>query len=120
MSLFPSDTLTSVSKVTVESLKAENDQLKTGGPSSRPTSSSSQSSGLMSLGTSSPRQSMAASLPKTLSMNIGESGGAGKVPQTHTHTHKHAHAHTHTYSHAHSHAHMHTYTHTHTHTQTHT
>ncbi|KTG31048.1 hypothetical protein cypCar_00049797 [Cyprinus carpio] len=44
--------------MTVENLKAENDQLKTGGPSSRPPSSTSQSSGLVSLGVSSPRQSV--------------------------------------------------------------
>uniref|UniRef100_A0A8C1CW81 Neuron navigator 1 n=1 Tax=Cyprinus carpio carpio TaxID=630221 RepID=A0A8C1CW81_CYPCA len=44
-------------QMTVENLKAENDQLKTGGPSSRPPSSTSQSSGLVSLGVSSPRQS---------------------------------------------------------------
>ncbi|KAL2091073.1 hypothetical protein ACEWY4_013336 [Coilia grayii] len=62
-------------QVTVEKLKAENDQLKTGGPSSRPPSSTSQSSGLMSLAGSSPRQSVVASLPKTLSMGLGESGG---------------------------------------------
>ncbi|XP_050968766.1 neuron navigator 1 isoform X4 [Labeo rohita] len=45
-------------QITVENLKAENDQLKTGGPSSRPPSSTSQSSGLGSLGVSSPRQSV--------------------------------------------------------------
>ncbi|XP_042582561.1 neuron navigator 1-like isoform X9 [Cyprinus carpio] len=45
-------------QMTVENLKAENDQLKTGGPSSRPPSSTSQSSGLGSLGVSSPRQSV--------------------------------------------------------------
>uniref|UniRef100_A0A9J8C821 Neuron navigator 1 n=1 Tax=Cyprinus carpio carpio TaxID=630221 RepID=A0A9J8C821_CYPCA len=44
-------------QMTVENLKAENDQLKTVGPSSRPPSSTSQSSGLGSLGISSPRQS---------------------------------------------------------------
>ncbi|XP_037390979.1 neuron navigator 1 isoform X3 [Pygocentrus nattereri] len=57
-------------QVTVENLKAENDQLKTGGPS-RPPSSTSQSSGLGSLGTSSPRQSVA-SLSKTFSMGASE------------------------------------------------
>ncbi|XP_042615066.1 neuron navigator 1-like isoform X8 [Cyprinus carpio] len=45
-------------QMTVENLKAENDQLKTVGPSSRPPSSTSQSSGLGSLGISSPRQSV--------------------------------------------------------------
>ncbi|XP_051567909.1 neuron navigator 1-like [Myxocyprinus asiaticus] len=45
-------------QLTVENLKAENDQLKTSGPSSRPPSSASQSSGLGSLGISSPRQSV--------------------------------------------------------------
>nr|XP_017212245.1 neuron navigator 1 isoform X6 [Danio rerio] len=45
-------------QLTVENLKAENDQLKTGGPTSRPPSSTSQSSGLGSLGVSSPRQSV--------------------------------------------------------------
>ncbi|XP_059415647.1 neuron navigator 1-like isoform X2 [Carassius carassius] len=45
-------------QMTVENLKAENDQLKTVGPSSRPPSSASQSSGLGSLGISSPRQSV--------------------------------------------------------------
>ncbi|XP_066521963.1 neuron navigator 1 isoform X2 [Hoplias malabaricus] len=58
-------------QVTVENLKAENDQLKTGGPS-RPPSSTSQSSGLGSLGTSSPRQSVA-SLSKAFSMGASES-----------------------------------------------
>ncbi|XP_016141321.1 neuron navigator 1 [Sinocyclocheilus grahami] len=45
-------------QMTVENLKAENDQLKTSGPSSRPPSSTSQSSGLGSLVVSSPRQSV--------------------------------------------------------------
>ncbi|KAG9276934.1 neuron navigator 1 [Astyanax mexicanus] len=58
-------------QMTVENLKAENDQLKTGGPS-RPPSSTSQSSGLGSLGTSSPRQSVA-SLSKAFSMGASES-----------------------------------------------
>ncbi|XP_046692854.1 neuron navigator 1 isoform X3 [Silurus meridionalis] len=57
-------------QMTVENLKAENDQLKTG--SSRPPSSTSQSSGLGSLGTLSPRQSVA-SLSKTFSMGATES-----------------------------------------------
>ncbi|CAM4629075.1 unnamed protein product [Leuciscus chuanchicus] len=55
-------------QVTVENLKAENDQLKTGGPSSRPPSSASQSSGLGSLGVSSPRQSVS-SFSKTSGQN---------------------------------------------------
>ncbi|XP_055773941.1 neuron navigator 1-like isoform X3 [Salvelinus fontinalis] len=55
-------------QMTVENLKAENDQLKTGGPST----STSQSSSLASLGTASPRQSVAISLSKTLSMSLGE------------------------------------------------
>ncbi|XP_058259158.1 neuron navigator 1 isoform X6 [Hemibagrus wyckioides] len=54
----------------VDNLKAENDQLKTG--VSRPPSSTSQSSGLGSLGTLSPRQSVA-SLSKTFSMGATES-----------------------------------------------
>ncbi|XP_053492507.1 neuron navigator 1 isoform X2 [Ictalurus furcatus] len=57
-------------QMTVENLKAENDQLKTG--VSRPPSSTSQSSGLGSLGTLSPRQSVA-SLSKTFSMGATES-----------------------------------------------
>uniref|UniRef100_A0AAY5KZF3 Neuron navigator 1 n=1 Tax=Esox lucius TaxID=8010 RepID=A0AAY5KZF3_ESOLU len=55
-------------QMTVENLKAENDQLKTGGPST----STSQSSGLASLGSASPRQSIAMSLTKTFSMSLGE------------------------------------------------
>ncbi|XP_070967848.1 neuron navigator 1-like [Oncorhynchus clarkii lewisi] len=55
-------------QMTVENLKAENDQLKTGGPST----STSQSSSLASLGTASPRESVAISLTKTLSMSLGE------------------------------------------------
>lgn len=55
-------------QLTVENLKAENDQLKTGGPSSRPPSSTSQSSGLGSLGVSSPRQSVS-SFSKTIGQN---------------------------------------------------
>ncbi|XP_026856365.2 neuron navigator 1 isoform X2 [Electrophorus electricus] len=58
-------------QMTVENLKAENDHLKTGGSSSRPPSSTSQSSGLGSLGASSPRQSVA-SLSKTFSMGANE------------------------------------------------
>ncbi|KAL0978787.1 hypothetical protein UPYG_G00175180 [Umbra pygmaea] len=64
-------------QMTVENLKAENDQLKTGGPST----STSQSSGLASLGSASPRQSIAMSLTKTFSMSLGE-GGSPDVFQT--------------------------------------
>ncbi|XP_064825216.1 neuron navigator 1 isoform X7 [Oncorhynchus masou masou] len=66
-------------QMTVENLKAENDQLKTGGPST----STSQSSGLASLGTASPRQSVAMSLTKTFSMSLGE-GSPSEVFQTDT------------------------------------
>ncbi|KAM9524536.1 neuron navigator 1-like isoform 6-T6 [Salvelinus alpinus] len=66
-------------QMTVENLKAENDQLKTGGPST----STSQSSGLASLGTASPRQSVAMSLTKTFSMSLGE-GSPSDVFQTDT------------------------------------
>ncbi|XP_045079844.1 neuron navigator 1 isoform X2 [Coregonus clupeaformis] len=66
-------------QMTVENLKAENDQLKTGGPST----STSQSSGLASLGTASPRQSVAMSLPKTFGMTLGE-GSPSDVFQTDT------------------------------------
>ncbi|XP_065135563.2 neuron navigator 1 isoform X1 [Paramisgurnus dabryanus] len=58
-------------QMTVENLKAENDQLKTGGPSSRPPSSTSQSSGLSSMGVASPRQSVS-SLTKTFGMGQNE------------------------------------------------
>jgi hypothetical protein len=61
--------------MTVENLKAENDQLKTGGPST----STSQSSGLASLGTASPRQSVAMSLTKTFSMSLGEGSPSGEA-----------------------------------------
>uniref|UniRef100_A0AAY5K4H0 Neuron navigator 1 n=1 Tax=Esox lucius TaxID=8010 RepID=A0AAY5K4H0_ESOLU len=64
-------------QMTVENLKAENDQLKTGGPST----STSQSSGLASLGSASPRQSIAMSLTKTFSMSLGE-GSPPDVFQT--------------------------------------
>ncbi|XP_071349068.1 neuron navigator 1 isoform X3 [Trachinotus anak] len=61
---------------TVENLKAENDQLKTGGlspcPSPGPSSSVSQSSGLTALGSSSPRQSVAVPLPKSYSRGMSE------------------------------------------------
>uniref|UniRef100_A0AAY4EGS0 Neuron navigator 1 n=1 Tax=Denticeps clupeoides TaxID=299321 RepID=A0AAY4EGS0_9TELE len=70
------ETLTNM-QMTVENLKAENDQLKTSGPSSRPTSSTSQSSGLTSLASLSPRQSV--SMSKTLS--VGEGSGSGEVSQ---------------------------------------
>lgn len=61
--------------MTVDVLKAENNQLKTG--VSRPPSSTSQSSGLGSLGTSSPRQSVA-SLSKTFSMGATECLNTGE------------------------------------------
>ncbi|XP_045931975.1 neuron navigator 1 isoform X7 [Micropterus dolomieu] len=61
---------------TVENLKAENDQLKTGGlspcPSPGPSSSVSQSSGLTTLGSSSPRQSVAIHMPKSYSRGLSE------------------------------------------------
>ncbi|XP_044069368.1 neuron navigator 1 isoform X3 [Siniperca chuatsi] len=61
---------------TVENLKAENDQLKTGGlspcPSPGPSSSVSQSSGLTALGSSSPRQSVAMHMPKSYSRGLSE------------------------------------------------
>ncbi|XP_056246807.1 neuron navigator 1 isoform X2 [Seriola aureovittata] len=63
---------------TVENLKAENDQLKTGGlspcPSPGPSSSASQSSGLTALGSSSPRQSVAMQMPKSYSRGMSEGG----------------------------------------------
>ncbi|XP_059184896.1 neuron navigator 1 isoform X2 [Centropristis striata] len=63
---------------TVENLKAENDNLKTGGlspcPSPGPTSSVSQSSGLTALGSSSPRQSLAVHMPKSYSRGLSEGG----------------------------------------------
>ncbi len=66
--------------MTVENLKAENDQLKTGGPSSRPPSSTSQSSGLGSLGISSPRQSVS---------SFGKTGMGQNEPYPgHTFTHR--------------------------------
>ncbi|XP_076003451.1 neuron navigator 1 isoform X3 [Genypterus blacodes] len=61
---------------TVENLKAENDQLKTGpSPTSSPgpSSSVSQSSGLTALGNSSPRQSVAMQMPKSYSRGLSES-----------------------------------------------
>ncbi|XP_047438347.1 neuron navigator 1 isoform X3 [Mugil cephalus] len=61
---------------TVENLKAENDQLKTGSlspcPSPGPSSSVSQSSGLTALGSSSPRQSVAMHMPKSYSRGLSE------------------------------------------------
>lgn len=61
---------------TVEKLKTENDQLKTGSvspcPSPGPSSSVSQSSGLTTLGNSSPRQSVAMHLPKSYSRGLCE------------------------------------------------
>ncbi|XP_026162623.1 neuron navigator 1 isoform X3 [Mastacembelus armatus] len=61
---------------TVENLKAENDQLKTGGlspcPSPGPSSSVSQSSGLTALGSLSPRQSVAMHMPKSYSRGLSE------------------------------------------------
>lgn len=61
---------------TVENLKAENDQLKTGTlspcPSPGPSSSVSQSSGLTTLGNSSPRQSVAMHMPKSYSRGLSE------------------------------------------------
>ncbi|XP_071759870.2 neuron navigator 1 [Centroberyx gerrardi] len=61
---------------TVENLKAENDQLKTSGPSPSsspgPSSSVSQSSGLTTLGGSSPRQSVAMQMPKSYSRGMSE------------------------------------------------
>uniref|UniRef100_A0A3B4Z6Q6 Neuron navigator 1 n=1 Tax=Stegastes partitus TaxID=144197 RepID=A0A3B4Z6Q6_9TELE len=59
---------------TVENLKAENDQLKTGSlspcPSPGPSSSASQSSGLTALGSSSPRQSVAVHMPKSYNLHV--------------------------------------------------
>ncbi|XP_065811214.1 neuron navigator 1 isoform X8 [Labrus bergylta] len=61
---------------TVENLKAENDQLKTGSlspcPSPGPSSSVSQSSGLTALGGTSPRQSVAMHMPKSFSRGLSE------------------------------------------------
>ncbi|XP_059925036.1 neuron navigator 1 isoform X4 [Gadus macrocephalus] len=62
---------------TVENLKAENDQLKTGGPPSPtpsgggPSSSASQSSGLTAMGGTSPR--LSAHLPKSYSRGLSDS-----------------------------------------------
>uniref|UniRef100_A0A1A7YE82 Neuron navigator 1 n=1 Tax=Iconisemion striatum TaxID=60296 RepID=A0A1A7YE82_9TELE len=61
---------------TVESLKAENDHLRTGNvspcPSPGPSTSASQSSGLTALGSSSPRQSVAVHMPKSYSRGLSE------------------------------------------------
>ncbi|XP_029911461.1 neuron navigator 1-like isoform X2 [Myripristis murdjan] len=61
---------------TVENLKAENDQLKTGSPLqlpvSGPTSSTSQPSGLASLLAPSPRQSMSMSFTKSFSLSLND------------------------------------------------
>lgn len=69
---------------TVESLKAENDQLKTGGtsptPSPGPSCSVSQSSGLTTLGGSSPRQSVAMHMPKSYSRGLSEGTGNAVLP----------------------------------------
>lgn len=63
---------------TVENLKAENDQLKTGGlspcPSPGPSSSVSQSSSLTALGGLSPRQSVAVHMPR--GYNRGSDGSS--------------------------------------------
>ncbi|KAM9759004.1 neuron navigator 1 isoform 1-T1 [Menidia menidia] len=68
---------------TVENLKAENDQLKTGGlspcPSPGPSSSVSQSSGLTALGNSSPRQSVAVHIPKSFSKGLSEGSSSVDV-----------------------------------------
>ncbi|KAG5837765.1 hypothetical protein ANANG_G00216130 [Anguilla anguilla] len=63
-------------QMTVENLKAENDQLKTGTggkPPSGPPTSTSQPSGLTSLLGSSPRQSLNMSLTKSFSMSLNDS-----------------------------------------------
>ncbi|MGH0165267.1 UNVERIFIED_CONTAM: hypothetical protein FKN15_048604 [Acipenser sinensis] len=67
------------SSMTVESLKAENDQLKTGtgpntspAPSPAPPSSISQPQGLSSLLSASPRQSMALSLTQSFTLSLNE------------------------------------------------
>ncbi|XP_013887693.1 neuron navigator 1 isoform X3 [Austrofundulus limnaeus] len=69
---------------TVESLKTENDQLKTGSlspcPSPGPSSSASQSSGLTALGGSSPRQSVAMHMPKSYSRGLSEGSSSDVHP----------------------------------------
>ncbi|KAJ8395368.1 hypothetical protein AAFF_G00033530 [Aldrovandia affinis] len=62
-------------QMTVENLKAENDQLKTGGP----TPSTSLASGLTPLMTSSPRLSAAMSLTKSFSLSLNEGKDADSV-----------------------------------------
>ncbi|XP_029946726.1 neuron navigator 1 isoform X4 [Salarias fasciatus] len=73
------DAMTNMQR-TVENLKAENDQLKTGTlspcPSPGPSSSVSQSSGLTTLGNSSPRQSVAIHMPKSYSRGLSEGNGS--------------------------------------------
>ncbi|XP_035804895.1 neuron navigator 1 isoform X7 [Amphiprion ocellaris] len=73
------DAMTNMQR-TVENLKAENDQLKTGSlspcPSPGPSSSVSQSSGLTALGSSSPRQSVAVHMPKSYSRGLSEGSSA--------------------------------------------
>ncbi|XP_037831343.1 neuron navigator 1 isoform X4 [Kryptolebias marmoratus] len=68
---------------TVESLKAENDHLKTGSvspcPSPGPSSSASQSSGLTALASSSPRQSVAMHMPKSYSRGLSEGSSSADV-----------------------------------------
>uniref|UniRef100_A0A8C9U0M2 Neuron navigator 1 n=1 Tax=Scleropages formosus TaxID=113540 RepID=A0A8C9U0M2_SCLFO len=59
----------------LENLKAENDQLKTGGPTLGASNSTSQSSGLAALMASSPRQSMSASFTKSFSLSLSEDPG---------------------------------------------
>ncbi|XP_061112794.1 neuron navigator 1-like isoform X4 [Conger conger] len=71
-------------QTTVENLKAENDQLKTGGspkPPSGPPTSTSQPSGLTSLlGSSSPRQSLTMSLTKSFSLSLNECNNTDLSP----------------------------------------
>ncbi|KAJ8393586.1 hypothetical protein AAFF_G00060590 [Aldrovandia affinis] len=64
-------------QTTVENLKAENDQLKTG---TGPPTSTSQPSGLMSLLGSSPRQSLTMSLTKSFSLSLNECNDPGISP----------------------------------------
>ncbi|XP_074522046.1 neuron navigator 1 isoform X2 [Halichoeres trimaculatus] len=69
---------------TVENLKVENDQLKTGTmspcPSPGPSSSVSQSSGLTTLCGSSPRQSVAMHMPKSYSRGLSEGSSSDIHP----------------------------------------
>ncbi|XP_075881069.1 neuron navigator 1 isoform X3 [Nelusetta ayraudi] len=64
---------------TVEKLKVENSQLKTGTlspcPSPGPSSSAPQTSGLAAAGSPSPRHSVAVHLPKSYSRGLSEAGG---------------------------------------------